>query len=202
MNRFKFLGTVFAFSLLLLFGLPSLASAQRRNNDDYYGNTQRDNSRYNRQFLVDAVRRVERDSRTFRRALDRELDHSRYDTTNREDRINDVTERFATAADNLEDSFDNGYNIRSSQDEAQTVFQLASQIDRFMNRNSFRGSAQNQWSNIRRDLQIIADAYGSNSNGGYRRNDDDYRNNRRNRNDDNYRRNNGRWGRFPFPIPY
>jgi hypothetical protein len=188
MNSLKFLGTIFAFSLLL-FGLPTLASAQWNNypnNDDY----RRDNSRYNRQYLVDAVRRVERDSRTFRRALDRELDHSRYDTTNREDRINDVTERFATAADNLEDSFDNGRNLRTSQDEARNVFQLASQIDRFMNRNSFRGTAENQWSNIRRDLQIIANAYGYAFNGSY--------NNRRDRNDDN-RRNNGRWGRFPFP---
>lgn len=191
MNRLKFLGTIFAFSLLLLFGLPSSASAQYRN-DDYYGNDRRNNSRYNRQFLVDAVRRVERDSRTFRRALDRELDSSRYDTSNREDRINDVTERFATAADNLEDSFDNGNNIRSSQNEAQLVFQLASQIDRFMNRNSFRGNAGNQWSIIRRDLQTIANAYGLNfNNGGYnnRRNDDDYRRNRRN---------NGRWGRLPY----
>lgn len=189
MNRLKFLGTIFAFSLLLLLSFSSTASAQYRN-DDYYGNNRRNNSRYNRQFLVDAVRRVERDSRTFRRALDRELDQTRYDSTNREDRINDVTERFATAADNLEDSFDNGNNIRSSQNEAQLVFQLASQIDRFMNRNSFRGSAENQWSIIRRDLQTIANAYGLNfNNGGYnnRRNDDDYRRNRRN---------NGRWGRY------
>lgn len=201
MNRLKFLGTIFAFSLLLLLGFSSTASAQYRNDDyygnnrrddDYYGNDRRSSNRYNRQFLVDAVRRVERDSRTFRRALDRELDYSRYDTTNREDRINDVTERFATAADNLEDSFDNGNNIRSSQNEAQLVFQLASQIDRFMNRNSFRGSAENQWSIIRRDLQTIANAYGLNfNNGGYnnRRNDDDYRRNRRN---------NGRWGRLPY----
>ena len=40
MNRFRNLIAVFAFSLLIL-GLPSLASAQYRNNrdnDDYYGN--------------------------------------------------------------------------------------------------------------------------------------------------------------------
>ncbi|MEP6925416.1 MAG: hypothetical protein ABI954_13195 [Pyrinomonadaceae bacterium] len=192
MNRLKIFGTLFAFSLLLLLGIPSLASAQYRNDDDHYGNNRRDNSGYNRQFLVDAVRRVERDSRTFRRALDRELDHSRYDKTNREDRINDVTERFATATDNLKDSFDNGNNIRSSSDEARTVFQLASQIDRFMNRNSFGGNVENQWSGIRRDLQTIANAYGENFNGGY--------NNRRNRDDNNNRRtNNPRWGRFPFP---
>lgn len=192
MNRLKIFGTLFAFSLLLLLGIPSLASAQYRNDDDHYGNNRRDNSGYNRQFLVDAVRRVERDSRTFRRALDRELDHSRYDKTNREDRINDVTERFATATDNLKDSFDNGNNIRSSSDEARTVFQLASQIDRFMNRNSFGGNVENQWSGIRRDLQTIANAYGENFNGGY--------NNRPNRDDNNNRRtNNPRWGRFPFP---
>lgn len=207
MNRFKFLAATFAFALLLV-ALPNAASAQYRDNDndDYYRterrnrNNDRNNNRnnnYNRRFLVDAVRRVEDTSRSFRRSLDRDLDNTRYNETRREDRINDVAERFATAIDNLEDAFDNGNNINSSQDEARTVFQLAQQIDRLMQRNQFSSNTESQWNTIRRDLNTVADAYNVNFNGNNnnRRNNDDWnnRNNRNNRN--NNRRNNSR---FPF----
>jgi hypothetical protein len=188
MNRIKFFGAVFAFALLIL-ALPTAASAQWRDNDDYYGNNR---GNYNRRYLVDAVRRIEDNSRTFRRALDRELDRSR-----REDRINDVAEQLATAADNLEDSFDNGRNLRSSTDEAQYLLRLGSQIDRFVSRNRFGGNVESQWNSIRRDLQTVANAYnlrfngnrgGWNNNRRDRDRDDDYDN-------DDYRR---RLPRFPF----
>jgi hypothetical protein len=195
MNRIKTLLKIFAFALLIL-GVPNLASAQWRN-DDYYGN-RRNDSYGNRRVLTDAARRVESNSRSFRRTLDRELDRSRYDNSRREDRINDVAERFATAADNLEDSIDDGRNRNSRR--LQEVFSLASQIDRFMSRNSFSYNVENQWNQIRRDLQTIANASGYNYNGGsYRdrdRRDDDYR-----RRDDNRRPPYGsgrRTGRFPF----
>lgn len=188
MNRIKFLGTIFAFSLLLL-GLPTVATAQW-GNDDYYGNRR---GNYNRRYLVDAVRRVEDNSRSFRRALDRELDRGRYDESRREDRINDIAERLATAADNLEDSFDNGRNLNSSRDEAQDLLQLGSQIDRFMSRNRFGGNVESQWSNIRADLQTVANAYGLRFNNG-----GGWNNRRRDRDDDDWNRRNRRNNRFPF----
>lgn len=201
MNRFKFFASVFAFALLLL-TLPAASSAQYRSRDDDYSRNNRGNNNYNRRYLVDAVRRVEDASRTFRRALDRDLDRSRYDTTNREDRVNDIAERFATAADDLEDSFDDGRNINSSQDEARLMFDLAAQIDRFVARNQFSRNTETQWNSIRRDLNTIADAYGYRSYNNRRNNDDYYDNDRNNRRDnrrDNRRNNrNGNRGRFPF----
>ncbi|MGH9957079.1 MAG: hypothetical protein ACREBC_08110, partial [Pyrinomonadaceae bacterium] len=56
------------------------------------------------------------------------------------------------------------------------------------------------WSQIRRELNVIADAYGSS---GY---DDDYYRNDRNRRDDDWRRrnptnnNNDWWRRIPWPT--
>ena len=135
----------------------------------------------------------------FRRALDRALDNSRYNERNREDRINDIAEQFATAIDNLEDSFDNGNNLNSSSDEAREVLQLGARIDSFIARNSFDNNVESQWSTINRDLATIADAYNFRSNDNNRRNGG-WNNRRRDRDDNRWpqTRRGGRMGRFPF----
>ena len=84
MNRYKSLVAVFAFALLVL-SLPVVASAQwrdNRRNDDYYGN-----NRSNRN-LNATIKNLKNRSRQFERRIDRELDRSRIDGTNREDQIN------------------------------------------------------------------------------------------------------------------
>lgn len=196
MNRYKSLVAVFAFALMVL-SLPVVASAQwrdnRRNDDDYYGN-----GRYNRN-LNATVRNLRNRSREFERRLDRELDRSRINGSNREDRINDIAAEFARAAARLDREYDNRRDYRNSQDEARRVLQLGSQLDRFLSRGRLSYNIQNDWNRIRQDLRILSNAFG-----GYY-NDDDYRNNRRGRNrDDDYRRNrNGDWrDRIPFPFPF
>ncbi len=192
MNRFKSLVAIFAFSLLVL-SLPIVASAQwrdnRRNDDDYYGN-----SRYNRN-LESTIKNLKNRSKQFERRIDRELDRSRYNDRRREDRINDIAKDFARAADRLDDEYDNRGDYNDSQDEASRVLQLGSQIDRVLSRARLSSNVQNEWSRIRQDLQVLANAYGGNYN-------DNNRNNRRGRNDDNNRnRRNDDWrNRLPFPF--
>lgn len=184
MNRIKILVVVFAFSLLVL-SLPAAASAQwrdNRRNDDYYGN-----SGYNRN-LQSTVRNLKNRSQQFERRVDRELDRSRYDGRNQEDRINDLAEDFANAADRLDDEYDNQRDYNSSRDEAQRVLQLGSQLDRIISRARFSNNIQSEWSRIRQDLQVLANAYGGNYNN----------NNRNNRGRNN--RNNDNRNRFPFPF--
>ena len=199
MNRFKSLVAVFAFALLV-FSLPVIASAQwrdnNRRNDDYYGN-----NRSNRN-LNATIKNLRNRSREFERRIDRELDRSRINGSRREDRINELAADFARAANRLDDAYDNNRDYRNSQDEAQRVLQLGSQMDRAIGRGRLSGNVQNDWSRIRQDLRILANAYG-----GY--NDDDYRNNRRGRNrDDDYygndrNRRNGDWrNQIPFPLPF
>lgn len=188
MNRFKSLVAVFAFSLLVL-SLPIVASAQwrdnRRNDDDYYGN-----SRYNRN-LQSTVRNLKNRSKQFERRVDRELDRSRYDERRREDRINDLAKDFARAADRLDDEYDNRRDYNNSRDEAQRVLQLGSQLDRVISRARFSNNIQSEWNRIRQDLQVLGNAYGGNYNNG----------NRRGRNDDNRNRRNDDWrNRLPFPF--
>jgi hypothetical protein len=196
MNRFRNLIAVFAFSLLIL-GLPAIASAQYRNNrnDDYNRN-----NGYNRN-LQSTVRNLKNRSNQFERRLDRELDRSRYDERNREDRINQIAENFANAAEALDKAYDNSRDYNNSQDEVQRVLQLGNQLNRVLSRARINGNLQNEWNRIQQDLNILANAYNYNNNNRNNRNrrndDDDYnRNRRRTSNNDNWR------NRIPFPLPF
>jgi hypothetical protein len=198
MNRFRNLIAVFAFSLLIL-GLPSLASAQYRNNrdnDDYYGNNR------NNRNLNATIKNLKNRSHQFEHRLDRELDRSRYDDRNREDRLNQIADDFAHAAERLDNAYDNNRDYNSSYDEARRVLDLGNQLDRALSRARLNGSVQNDWSRIRQDLNILANAYNTNYNNRNSRNrrdddDDDYNRNRRRTS------NNGNWrNRIPFPLPF
>lgn len=188
MNRIKNLIGIFAFALLIL-SLPTIASAQYRNdrNDDdgYYRN-----GRNNRN-LQATVRNLKNRSKQFERQIDRELDRSRYDDRNREDRINQLAGDFADAARRLDDEYDNQRDYNNSYDEAQRVLQLGNQLDRAISRARLGGNVQNDWYRIRQDLDALANAYNYNNN------------NRNNRNNRNRRGNNGDWrNSIPFPLPF
>ena len=196
MNRFRNLIGIFAFALLIL-SLPAVASAQWRDNDDdddYYRNERRnrrnDNNRngnYNRN-LQATIRNLKNRSNQFERRLDRDLDNSRYDDRRREDRINQIAEDFANATENLDREYDGRGDYQQSYDEAQRVLQLGNQLDRAISRARLSSNVQNDWSRIRQDLNVLANAYNYNNN-------NNRRNRQGNRNDD--------WrNRIPFPLPF
>jgi hypothetical protein len=203
-NRRRLIPTILVVALVALC-LPVMAAAQgsydpwgsygrgndNRRNDDYR------NGRYDRRTLRESVKRVKDRSDDFKDHLDSALDRSRYDDSQREDRINEVTREFERAADRLEDRYDDGKNLSRSSNEARSLLQLGSQIDRFMGRNRLDGRAETDWARIRQDLQVIANAYGfnwSDFDDSYYRNGD---NNRR-RDDDNRRRVNNRRTNYPW----
>jgi hypothetical protein len=184
MNRFKNLFAVLAFSLLVL-ALPTIASAQwrDRDRDDDYNR----NGRYNRN-LEGTIKNLKNRSREFARRLDRELDRSRYDDRNREDRLNDLAEDFRNATARLDSEYDGRGDYNDSYDEAQRVLQIGRQLSNALNRARLSYNVQGDWNRIQRDLDVLANAYGYDN-----RNNRNNRNNRRNRNDD--------WrNRLPFPF--
>lgn len=201
MNRLKNLIGFFAFSLVIL-AVPSIASAQYRNDrdrdddDGYYRNDNYRNNRNNRngrgdRNLESTIKNLKNRSQRFERRLDRELDNSRYDGRNREDRINQLAKDFADAADNLDDRYDDRGDYNRSSGEAQRVLQLGNQLDRALQRARLNGNTQNDWNDIRYDLDTLANAYGYNDN------------NRNNRNNRRNRQGNGDWrSNIPFPLPF
>lgn len=182
MNRLRNLLVLSAFSLLIL-GLPSVASAQWRNDDPYGRNR---NGGYGNRNMRSVVDRLKDNSRDFSNRLDRELDNSRYDDRNREDRINQIAKDFRNAADRLEDRFDDRNNRNNSgYNEAQQVLRLGNQLENALRRARLSGGLQNQWSAIRQDLNAVSNYYGYNNNRG--------RGNNRN----------GNWrNNIPFPLPF
>lgn len=187
-NRIKL--SLFAAALLALC-LPALAAAQgtydpwgRNRNDDYR------RGRYDERYVRDSIQRLDRLAKEFERDVDRALDRSRRDGTRREDVINNEARQFRNAVSSLKSRFGNGRDLNRSRNEAQRVLSEAQQIDRIAGRR-LDNEVANDWSLIRSELRIIADAYGL----GYYNNSGVWRNdNGRNRNG-----NNEWWRRIPLP---
>lgn len=151
--------------------LPMVAAAQwpdyGRNRNDRY-------SRYDERYLRDSIHRLDRLAKHFERDVDRSLDRSRRDGTRSEDRINEEARQFRNAVGNLKSRFGNGRDLNRSRNEAQRVLQEAQGLNRVVRLNN---RLSNQWYQIQRELDVIADAYNLGY-GNYRiRRDDDRRNN-------------------------
>lgn len=170
-----------AFSLLIL-GLPSMTSAQwrnDRNDNDYYGRDRNGGNNNNRN-LRSVINRLKDNTRDFTNRLDRELDNSRYDGRNREDRINQIAKDFRNSVNRLNDRNDRGNN------DLQQALKAGDQLDNALRRTRLNGGLQNQWNSIQRDLDTVANYNGYNNNRG--------RGNTRN---------NGSWrNNIPFPLPF
>lgn len=153
----------------------------RRDRNRDYGRNGNNRYGYDQRQLRDSVRRLKDRSNDFKKHIDSALDHSRYDGRRREDRINEEARDFQNAADRLKDRYNNGRNINNSTEDARRLVQLGSRIDRFIARNPLDSRTTSDWSAIRQDLRVIANAYGfrmsdfdgvynrPNDNRGYRR---------------------------------
>jgi|SRR5215213_966244 len=194
-NRHTLKFSIFAAAILAL-ALPAAASAQwgRYPQDRYPDN--RGSGRYDDRGLRDSVQRLDRLAKDFERDVDRALDRSRTNGTNREDRINDQVHQFRDAVGDLKSRVGNGRDLNRSSNEAQRVLQEADEIDRFA-RRGFDGRTASEWAQIQQELRYISGVYGFGY-GGYGR-DDDWRRNDDRRNDRNNNRNNDWWRRIPIP---
>jgi hypothetical protein len=177
MKRVHYFIAVSAFSFIMLC-LPGIASAQYGGNDPYgrnggYGNGGYNNGRYNGD-MRSVVRDLKNRAGQFQRELDRDLDHSRYNGTRREDQINDLARDFKNAVNRLNS---NGYDDGR---EIDRVLDLGNQIDRTVGRGRIGYNAQNVWSGIRQDLDALRGSNGYNDRNRSRRGNRGYGNGRNN----------------------
>lgn len=181
-----------------------------RRDDDYrnggYG-------RYDSRTLSDVAERIKDRSKDLERDVDRLLDNSRTNGTRREDRVNDQAREFRRAAERFDSRVGDGRNADRASGEAQQLLQQGQQIDRLLSRLRADSRTYSDWSQISRDLQIVADIYRINyrgGDGGYNRGgyDPRYPDNRGgydprypdNRDNRNRNRNDGWWRRIPQII--
>ena len=185
-NRFTVKFSILAAAALALC-LPAVAAAQW----GYPDNRNRDYGRYDDRYVRDSVHELDRLSKDFERDMDRALDRSRVNGSQREDRINAEVHNFRRAVGDLKSRIGNGRDLNRSADNARRVLQQADQVDRIARPRWFDSRLSSEWSQIQQQLRVISDAYGFRYNGGYDRG----------RRDDDYRRNNNNdwWRRIPLP---
>ena len=102
------------------------------------------------------MKRIEQQSDRFRSSLDSALDKSRFNGSNREDDINSFIKDFYKETKRLRDRFD---KHQSASADVQSVLDRAARIDEFMRRNRLSSRAQEDWSNLRGNLDELAGAY-------------------------------------------
>jgi hypothetical protein len=114
------------------------------------------------QQMAQLLRRIETRTNTFRSDLNQQMDASslgrsdRSDITSRGDRVDEFVRDFQAATMRLRDRFN---SRQAAAADVQEVLNRASFIDRFMSRWQLGGMAERDWSDLRSDLNLLAETY-------------------------------------------
>ncbi|HEY0170143.1 MAG TPA: hypothetical protein VGB98_03750 [Pyrinomonadaceae bacterium] len=206
MTSRRFTVLTFAAVALATFLAPASASAQsiwdrirdraeqdqrQRDRDEDWRRDRRDDGRgtrgrgahlndYERRQLRELARRIDDRSRDLQRDVDRLLDNSRINGSNREDRINNEARDLRDAAGRFRGVAGDSDYLQGSRDEASRLLQEASRFSRMLSRVRLDSRTASDWNQIRSDLRAVANIYNLrfNDDRGYN-GDDDWRRNRR-----------------------
>ncbi|MBK7393977.1 MAG: hypothetical protein IPI64_11875 [Chloracidobacterium sp.] len=105
--------------------------------------------------------RIEDKTNDLKDEVERNLDNSNVDGTNREDSINTMISNFENATDRLKDNF---RSRRSTTNDVDDVLTQAIRVNSFMRNNRLSQNAQSLWAQIRADLNTIAGYYQTRAN--------------------------------------
>jgi len=106
--------------------------------------------------LDQLIRRIENGGNTFSLSIADAFDQSRYDPTGSEGKMNAALAGFKKATDQLRISFDSGRSVIGDVDR---LLGQSISIEIFMSDKRLTDRAQSDWSQLRRDLNILASAY-------------------------------------------
>ena len=131
---------------------------RRRDDDDRYGRNGR-MSDYERRQLRELARRIDDRSGDLQRDVDRLLDNSRYNGSNREDRINNEARDLRRAAERFRNVAGDNDRLDRSRDEARNLLNEASRFSRMLGRLRLDNRTASDWNQIRSDLRTVANIY-------------------------------------------
>ena len=103
--------------------------------------------------------RIEQRTDQYKRALDRALDRSSLNETQREEAILNYVKNFENSTDSLKRNFE---SKRSADTDVTTVLNQAYYIDKFMRENQLARGAERQWRDLRTDLETLQQYYNVN----------------------------------------
>lgn len=93
------------------------------------------------------------DAGTFRHDLDKALDHSRFNGSNREDNINQLAKDFDDAVGQLRRHFNKNESVAS---DVQTVLNQGSKLNNVMRRLHMGGKTRQDWAKVSSELDELA----------------------------------------------
>jgi len=125
-------------------------------NNTGYGNQTGGVYRIGDRQLDALIRRIENGTDRFRADMGNALNRSTYDGTRAEDNINQFVRDFETATDQLRSRFN---SRNSAVADVENVLRQATYIDDFMTRNRLSMRAENDWTTLKGDLNLLASAY-------------------------------------------
>jgi len=101
--------------------------------------------------------RIDKRTDTFRSSFDRAIDRNPINGSRAEEQINQSVEDLEQATDRLRDRVN---DHQSAAADVEEVLSRASLIDSFMMRNQLDASAEDDWQDLRQDLDQLAHVYG------------------------------------------
>jgi hypothetical protein len=107
------------------------------------------------------IKRVEERSDEFRKVVDRTLDRSVLNGTNREDNINQQVKELENAIDTLRHDFDRANTWGETRSQVQQVMNEADEVNAIVRRGRWRrgGAVKSEWALVRSDLNKLAGVY-------------------------------------------
>ena len=136
---------------LMFVALTARGAAQGTHRGNYY--TKADVERI--------IKRVEERSDAFRKVVDRSLDRSALDGTNREDNINQQVKELETAIDKLRKDFDRAQSWEETRGQVQSVLNESDEVNAIFRRGRWRrgGPLKSEWALVRNDLNRLFGIY-------------------------------------------
>lgn len=116
---------------------------------------------YTKKDVERIIKRVEDRSDAFRKVIDKTLDRSALDGTNREDNINQQVKELENAIDKLKKDFKRANTWEETRGQVQTVMNEADEVNAIVRRGRWRrgGAVKNEWALVRADLNKLAGVY-------------------------------------------
>ena len=105
------------------------------------------------------IRNVENRTDVFVKQFDNALDNSRLNGTRREDNLNQRARDLESATDELRREFDRRDRWDDNRDEVRKCLNIASDINVAMRNRRLNRATQNNWANVRRELNTLARVY-------------------------------------------